>query len=507
MRKTNIFQFGKEVEGASFIGRKAVTEELIRLLQTRNVAIIGMNRVGKTSLMRRVTQFAYGSREDIILLEESVYISNNSNAFWHRLMMKLQIGIQKRNIRDELIDQAFQRIFSCSMEESYWFTSVLDLNLREILSRLKTLGYHTVLVLDEFDHARELFQLQSGSLGLVRDIASKVELGTTVITLSRRKLDAIEQCVKGSYSTLDGVFDKMNLTGFNADDIKEYMEALGDYDIFPDAAMERRLQELAGNQPYLLSLYASGLAERSMRGVFVTTETLEEIHEQEMDNIIPYYRTLTERIREDGFAEQLRGILCGPTIGITKADIEDFEKAGYISCDESGYYILSQEYTRFFLKNTRDLYPPQWDGIMTAERTLKAIVGREYPELVTYCYQNTRGGGWSEAIQRRYPELWIREDVVDQHMRDNWEDYQQNSSVLDTLDLSFVVRNVILRNWETRFSRHFRNQKRDEWQPRLELLIRARTPMAHALQNYLRQEEVDQLLIFCRQINELNSSV
>lgn len=58
MRKDNFFVVGPEATEEAFIGRKQVIEYLCkRLHQAKNcigVAIIGLNRVGKTSLLEQI---------------------------------------------------------------------------------------------------------------------------------------------------------------------------------------------------------------------------------------------------------------------------------------------------------------------------------------------------------------------------------------------------------------------------------------------------------------------
>lgn len=511
MRKENIFKFGGQVSGASFLGRHGPVSEIRKLLRAssgyKGVAIIGMNRIGKTSLIHKLVEEICAETADLVLLREDVNTKSGANLFWHRLAMDLQDALRAKAVEDREIDACFQNLFSASVDSSIWFSSYLDRNLKTVFQRLNTLGFRVMLVLDEFDKAMDLFKEEPGSLGVIRNLASYAEYAVTVITISRRKLHVIEQSADPSSSTLDGVFDKYYLSAFDSDDMCEYWGALTDYDIFPDDAMKNRLFQLAGTHPYLLSLFANRMVERKFAGERIDADALDRIHAAEYArNIQDYYDTLISRMKEDGYAEKLRGALCGFTYGITGADISSYQFGGYLSVGAQGYYIISQAFTRYFLEHTKDLYLPVWDSIMNAERRLKAMVRAVYPQLEELRYSALRGqADWPGKVHSLYPEISLSKEIVEKNMRKNMAEYGQDSSIADTLGLKYIVETIILRNW-TKFQGFFGGKPSAEWEASLRLLVRARTPLAHDHPEYLTEAENDLLPVYCQQIMELNVS-
>jgi len=508
MRKNNIFVFGGTVSGPSFLGRQTAVEKvsssLRNLTTSKGYAIIGMNRIGKSSLINKVLEQEF-SGTDVIVLKESVNINGSPNAFWHRLVMDLKDALKKAEIVDEEIKEALDETLQANVDSSIWLSSYLDRNLKTIMARLNALERRVVLVLDEFDAAMELFQQASGSLGIVRDLASQSGQSVTVITLSRRKLHMIERRADPSSSTLDGVFDKYYLKAFDESDMEQFWDALiVDYEIPVDEAMMNKMQELAGHQPYLLSLYGNRMAELSMKGESVTAQTLDEIQAEEFDkNICPHYDTLVERMVTDGYAGKLRGALCGLMSGISPGDIQSFLDGGYMEVDEEGYYILSREFTRYFMRKTQDMFMPTWDAIMSAERTLKGMVRKIYPRLDDYRYSDLLADyNWPDTIHRIYPDFYLSKPIVEGNMRSG-SDYGQDPTITDSLGLKFVVEQLIRRSWN-KFGPLFGGGDFADWEAQLNLLVRVRTPLAHDHPEYLTDTENNLLPIYCQQIIDLN---
>lgn len=507
MRKENIFKFGGQVSGESFIGRHEALNDVKKLLQShagsKGIAVIGMNRIGKTSLIHKIIEEEYRSTENLVLLREDINTKSGANLFWHRLAMDLQDKLREMNIEDECIEKCFCSLFNADVENSLWFSSYLDRNLIKIFYRLNALGYRVILILDEFDRAMKLFKEEPGSLGVIRNLASSAELTVTVITISRRKLFVIEQSADPSASTLDGVFDKYNLRSFDQDDMQEYWGALTDYEIFADDAMKQQLFQLAGTHPYLLSLFACRMAEKSMAGEIVDAEQIAMIYHTEFDqNIRTYYRTLVERMSADGYAEKLRGILCGFTQGITAADVNSLQVDGYLNVGEEGYYVISPEFTQYFLEQTNDLYLPAWESIMCVECKLKEMVKAVYPKLDELRYSKVKKmPEWPSKLKKIYPELGLDKFKIEDNMKSGIK-YGHDPSIVDVLALPYIIKSVIYPNWG-KFQYFFGDAPKKDWMTALDLIVRARTPLAHAHPEYLTERENRLLILYCQQIIEL----
>lgn len=509
MREDNIFQFGGQVSGESFFGRNQLLAELTRDTRKssglRSIAIVGQKHVGKTSLINQLSEREFVKCPDVIVISANVQVSNSANTFWYTVVELTEQKISQRGVVDERIQKAFADISKLPLEDSRWF-SKMSSNLQAIMARLKELGYRVIMILDEFDTARKIFKLEPAGLGLIRNLATESHLATTVITISRRRLYQIEKVADEGGSKLEQSFYTKYIRPFDELDMESYYDALAEYYIFPDKEMEQELNLLAGRQPYLLCLYANRLVEEKLSGNEPAAVTVRKIRDAEYNNNIEgYYRTLYSRLREDGYVEQLRGILLQVMYGVRNNDVRLFDECGYLSENEHGYYILSQDFTDYFMEKSKDLYLPAWDSIMASERTLKNMVRRVYPRLDDFRYSElSRDRAWRQRVSEIYPEICLNEEMILKNMA-NGTNYGQNPTITDVLGLKYTVFNIIKSNWE-KFQGYFRGEPYDNWQKQLELLVRARTPLAHDHADYLTENEEQLLLMYCKQFMELNRS-
>lgn len=575
MRKNNIFVVGGQVSGSSFFGRSEELGKLTRQFRdgNRGRAIIGMNRIGKSSLINQLLQLECHDQQDILLIRHEVKGNGSAQDFWTSFLKMLWEEMERLHIQDSEIDRDMKEILgiretppepepvaavaepvkkkglanllhslfakekrqdgsnvqSCAekpvattiMRSDFCnhlknvnfqdeFNSRIGKNIEKIMERLGKLNYRVVIILDEFDGARALFKKQSGSLSVIRGLATGANMShVAVYTLSRRTLEMIEKGIAEAHvdstSTLSGAFDNLRLPGFSDSDMEQFWDALLDYDIFADNELKARIQYYSGNHPYLLSFYGNRIADYALTGKNVTANLIDQIHSREwLQNLKGHYDTWVKRMKEDGYAQDLRGILCGPINGITQATVDGFLDAGYLGNDSEGFYTISRDFTTYFLTQTTDLTSPIWDVIMTAERFLKQLMVKEYPKLETLRYLDIAGKtGWAAGLRRDYPALRLNEVIVEKGMKRTHDTYGSNPTIIEALMLSYVV-DHILAEWAL-FRKYFHNEAASDWKRDLELIAKARNALAHACPEYLNTYETDTLPASCNKVNALNS--
>jgi hypothetical protein len=512
MRQDNIFVFGGEVEGESFLGRKKEIDKLTTAFRDRSGkrghAIIGLNRVGKTSLIKKIINREFAGEEGIALVYFSLTDCDGKDLFWNKMANGLREEITRLGIVDEEIEKQFGHLGKYGVENNGVMTRLPPDCLRDILKVLGKRDIRVIIVLDEFDMASAVFRSTEGSFGLIRDMPSTSELrNVMLITLSRRELPAIEGVARGSTSTLDGVFTKHKLKAFSQEDIRDYWNALTDYDIFLDQIARDRLIWYTGRQPYMLSLYGNRMAEASIAEQIVNAEMLERICREERrgSNVRNYYKTMYQRMEEDGHVELLCGILYGPIVGIARGDVDILREGGYLGEDDDGYYVVSRDFTEYFYDQTRELCGKTWEQIMGAERVLKNMIRTVFPELEKKHYSDLEGTvGWSKDIQHIYPNVRLNESTILTFMRDALK-YGRDASIAEVLTLTFQVE-LIKKHWN-QFSRYFGDGNYEEWVRILDLLVRARKPLDHDNPEYLNETENGLVQIYCKKILQLSVPV
>lgn len=502
---------GSQVTEESFFGRREYFERLRELTAPRKsskgISIIGLNHIGKSSLVQEyIRAESTFSESDVILIERTLSDSTSPNEFWHSFTQTLYDEWRAKASIESDTEEKFKSILNAPIESSTWFNSRFLNNIKVLLKRLKEANLRLFFVIDEFDYAREIFS-KNGGLSLIRDMGTMAAYNITVITLSRRTLYIIQKEAVGAGSTLSESFVSLYLSYFNSRDMEAFYDAFSDYDIFPlmHKDFAARLQFYAGTHPFLLSVYAYNIVKAKLSGAAVNSELVDQIHAQEYSKVEGYYKIVLERMIEDGYAEDIRSVLCGPNTRLTKFGVDTYLQWGYLSVDEEGYYSISRDFTKFLIRETQTMSLPEWDAVMQAENFLKDMVIRVYPRLNEFTYDAVMSSpNWCNDLAAIYPELGFHaaKSAIEINFKKALSDYHTEETLIGVLTLGSVVDHIITKNWE-KFKPYFRNEQEAFWKYHLKLLIRARNPLAHNHPEYLTEGEKKQLPATCALICEL----
>ena len=512
MNKHNVFVFGAQVSGESFFGRRAEIDFLAREMNpqsgNKGIAVIGMNRIGKSSLVHKVLEDKFMNRSDMLVVEMNLENASKPRPFWHALVTKLRDATIAKKLNDEEMDRYFDMILNSDTGSEIWFSSIFEVGFRNILRRIKNLGFRLILSIDEFDKASDLFSNELGSFGVIRDCAVLSDYSVTVVVLSRRRLGIIEkESLKGSGSTLEEAFVKYNLKGFSEEDMFEYWGNLTDYDVFSTVDMEETVKRYAGTNPYILNFYAHFMAEAAIAGEEVDVSTVERIHDELRGvHLLSYYEKLLARMKEDGYAEALRGVLCGPIVDISSSDVEKLISWGYLHVEKEGqkevFCLVCPDYTQYFIENSRDITLPIWSSIMLVEMRFREHMKKVFPKLEDFRYSEVaKSSHWEGQIKHYYPNLKIRVNDSTKTFMGDAESYGKDASLIDVMTLTFII-TTIQDHWN-RFKQYFENDDLEKWNQKLELIRRARNPFAHSHPEYLTATETNLVQLYCNQILEL----
>ena len=514
MRKDNIFMVGTEADKDGFIGRRQIVEEISnKIHRPRNclgVAVIGLNHVGKTSLLNEVIFWEYKNESNVLIVKIRMNDIYQENGFWWEVTTKLQQEVEKKQINDPILKRSFTAILhqnDIMFESPEWYSRCFKNEFEKILDRLNELSIRLVLYLDQFDSAREIFD--SASVGLIRNMSTSSSWSITVLVTSKRNLSYIEKCIRDSDSTLAGAFNQtFYLKAFEqVSDMDDYWNSLVDYDIFPDQAFKEKLIELTGRQPYLLSVYGYNLAESAMAGEKISVELLEKINQSEKTTKIhPQYKRWLDQIKESGYLEKLRELVCGPRITVSQSDVDDLKTMGFVErIDENqayfadfpgGYCVISYDFTQYFLEQTKDIKVDEWTAITEAEKVLRMMLSMEYPEIETIGY-NMQVESNVAALKEKYPELeGLNKGVY-------WKRLEKNKDLklINTLDFSFSAK-IISEHWK-KFQKYFCNADLSKWKHKFDLLIEVRNIYAHSNEKFLKDDQRRDALNYCQDIIKL----
>lgn len=495
MREDNIFKVGDVVEGESLIGYEDFYKKLRRaILDHRgNLALVGLHRMGKTSLIEKLHAEAEISSPTTI----PVFI--NLNEFENKTPFDVFLMHIAKQVRDGLscrrdLDQCenFCRVFD-KLEKAPNGGMAFRMPFKDLFKEIKKLGMHVLLSLDEFDAAEKVFETNA-DFELFRSLANPA-YAISLVFISRRRLYMIEKKNENN-STFHAAFRESPLVGFSDEDVNLVFETLEkNYDICLPPEQIERIKYYAGRSPYIYSAFCYELVEEKIGGK--NSFDADEIYKKEVTSTVTAYAdTLYERLKNDGHLSKILGILFGPSINVTQSDKDLLSFMGYLSDEpdaEDHYQALSGYFTDFL--HSRYSADDSWKNIIEVEKLMKSLVMDAFPTFD------------EDLMNKAYSEVFDDKkkfncSLYKKFITNNLELFNKNSTLIEVLSLNdtFVV---IQFRWDELFKKFFAWKVFDEFKEKFELCAKARNPLAHGHPEYLTKFQQEQVNIYCTEILNL----
>ena len=502
MRTDNRFLVGPVVTGDSFIGgsyHQLKAELIERLLRARNsVSLVGLPRMGKTSLMQLVEESAGQAPYERVL---PVWFDMNRVAAAPDMtqfdvllasivhVLKRQLaktpGLSKAEAADiwETLAE-----FEATKPSSYAYR----LAFTDLFQDIATAGWRVLLTLDEFDSAREIFT-STADFELFRDLTQE-RYGVSLAFISRRQLYMIE---KKNYnnSTFHGAVKMMAVPGFTPEDIAEYEQILqADYEVALPEAAKARLHYYAGRSPYIYSAFGERMAALRLSGQSVPA--VDALYEQLAVTLNQYAATIFGQLEEDGDLAKLAGTIIGPSVDVTPQDVDDLRAMGYLDRGDeeavSGYFTA-------YMRNRKISGGKLWDNFSAVEIKIKALILKEVAGGRELSFD-----AWTGIMSDAYREYHIRGGVFNpgtykKFIENDAIQYHRQSTMLDVMSLQDAF-NVVHLHWLDKFAAYFGGEAYGLWITPFSACGKARNSLAHNHEKYYTENERALLVGYCQKI-------
>jgi hypothetical protein len=502
MFQENIFYVGPEVTGNSFIGRKkAVTALQVRVFNSSSslgISIVGLTRIGKSSLVHN------SIKDDAIALKGMIYVRHvlsEHNSFmdlWHEIISRIEEELINRKFEQyEYLKSHFQKALSIEPIDNNY--PILRSCIHTIFSRLNRYNIHTILVLDEFDHAQKIFKGNKPYFEVLRSIATDPNYKIKTVLISRRSLHLIESCSPEN-SSFHNAFNRSTLTGFDSEDMKEYFEAFRRYDIFFSSEEKEKLLYYCGNLPFLLSMFGEYIVGEKI--ISNTIPSMDIVFEKKSPQIMDYYRDIIKLLDEDNLLEKLMGVVLGPQIGVSANDVSTLLGMGLIYTDGDYYTSVSPHFTEH-IRSIKLSFPISQVIEMT-EILLKEVIDIKMPAILT-----TKKNEWQTNFETLLSVDRTVASKLGIHNLGELKTRRQREKDTLGIDLPFIdlitlgaVLKIIEYYWDKGFSQVFGGKNYIEWKDKFSLLYFARNRVSHANVKYLSEKEVSLVNIYCDDIRK-----
>ena len=331
-------EVGRVAEGDRFIRRTALVRQVAECWQVAgrpsNLRIVGLHRIGKTSLIRRALD-EFPPRSNVITASLNVG-SQDSGTDLFRSMV--------RQTLDQAGDNELIPIGTAIQTADAWYDLVEG--VRSFFAAVRTRGLSVLVILDEFDRAATTFT-RLGQFQLLRDLASESKYSLGLITISRRDIEKIEIDAAGG-SILGGVISNARYVGMFTDAEVDIMLARAATAGIGLASVRDQILSRTGPHPFLLELRCRRIVEtHDAIGKIDVAAAFAEEHPV----IEAYYARLLEAVSADtdgrGVA-LVRQIAAGREGTWHSAGLTQLRLRGILSSDG----LFSPEFARFVLLNS-----------------------------------------------------------------------------------------------------------------------------------------------------------
>lgn len=493
---------GRIVTGKHFIGRyeglKTIANTVTDQPMPNNLAIIGFPRIGKSSLAKQ----SIIQKKECLIAENkfAVWVDfsgfSNREAFFKSLVRYSFENLKRseKNIDDELCKKALEVL----EKEKNWDDLKYDVEI--YFEAVKSKGYHTIFVLDEFDEARNKFENNAEAFRELRNLGYDADqYGIAFVTTSRRSIRDIEIQSKVS-STLDGIFGKEYLRMYNDEEISEYYQLYEKIGLRLSDHHKCRIEYFCGGHPYLLATMGFEIVERFKEGQEVDIDLV--FHKTQLQ-FIDYYEQLISLLREDKTFTYLLQILFGPKINVKPADINELQIYGLIKKGKKYFSAFSGHFHNYlkFKEKEENIEIETWQLICLAEKGLRQLILNVLRENFGDEWEDKYLGKYDDvpAKKQRLSEVFEMLRSAYQRDVDEYGNLALNLTLLDQTYIHQLFDYFILFSWNDLFVDIFKKDKK-YWNNAKKYLERLRNPMAHQKLQVLLDSEVKKAEEYCREI-------
>lgn len=497
--------YGNIITGNRFIGRsfesQVIENRIFNKEKYGNVAIMGLPRIGKTSLAWHVIM----EKEEKLRANNTIplFISvgkyNNSHDFFYSLVALLNDELEfifSDSEKFNRINSIAQSLMQIENQNSF------SLQVQKYFKFVKRIGYKVIFILDEFDSIQKYFSL--ADFQMLRELSISPDVDVCLVTCSRKTIKEIE-ATNGAISNFYNTFQDIRLGVYNNDDIKQYWNWVKkDFSI--DEEYIKKAEFYVGRHPFLLDLFNNFC--------YISNNNLKDndILPQLRLELLNQFSTIQDTLKNEGILDKAIQLVVGPVYNVSKIDEEKLLKYDFIKVVENeekvtilgrliGASYQGKSYTCFsdFFTNVLERsiiedvnYWPIWTETEKLIRNLiKTYVEERY------------GIDWETKIEADFAssQKTLESFNALKSLRDKSKRMFQNASDnLIDYTLTRDMYNVFINTgWLAWFNQVFGSDKK-AWSKKFDFLAEIRNPMAHNNSEFISEEQKTLATNYCQDI-------
>jgi len=492
--KNPLSDCGNILEGKRFIGREYAIETIKNRILSKNggnIAIMGLPRVGKSSLSWKALMEVRDSAllDKIFIIRINVGDISTSKDFYKILVSELFEELEDEKVFTENFFSVLEKhkniIFS-NTDNVYKKNSIW-----RFYKKVAKENINVIYILDEFDHIGSIFKLED--FQLLREISTNPNTKIALATVSRRTIYEIELLGDAALSKLSTVFSDLNLGLFNNNEIVQYWKQLDKFGVETDEEYQEIVYYYAGNHPFLIDIF-----NFEMINILLIKEEMDIEHS--IDNLIKLkffnlYDNIINLLREEKLYDKLIQILFGPRYNLDTKSVERLVKFGIIYKNNESIYECFSEFFKEYLslkQNEVDFWPLWNETEISLRNLIKENLFKSY------------GVSWKEKFIKKYPKKENSFKELEKTMLKNKRNFSENASshLVDYTYPKDMYDIFISSDWSTVYCHVFDGQKKD-WIKKFDILAKVRNPIAHNNEYFLNNNDKNIAIGYCEEIIRL----
>jgi hypothetical protein len=502
--------YGNIIEGNRFIGRKSSIATIHnRVLGNSfgNIAIIGLPRIGKSSLVWNALMVEKTESAKKNILIEWIRVSKYKNTFDFYFQL---IESVLKSVRNKGYD-FYEDIKSV---KSDFIQNKNFGDIEFLFAFLKSKNVRVILVLDEFD--------QFGLIGKFEDFQFLLDLSTfpdykvCIVTISRKTIVEIEVNEGGAISNFHGAFSDLRLGLFNDEDLLAYWQKVEEFQIEISEDFKKSVYYLVGGHPFFIDLYNYEVFNKLKKTKGQTSSEFSEGIESEIRlTLFNNFENILNLLKDERLYTKAIQLILGPVYDVTSIDEQKLLKYEFIKLvdskmkynilkqdvgvkiknNESSYVCFSDYFTELMNLKLSDIeYWPLWSQTEKLIREIiKEFLFETYGENweLGYLNKNDKSNGKKEGIQKL--------DYVRKDSKKKFGNLASNHLVdytfpRDMYDL------FISAGWP--WFEKILGESQKEWGKRFIVLAEIRNPISHSNSEFISPDQLNSAKKYIEIIND-----
>ena len=496
--------YGKIIHGDRFIGRipeiRTIEQRVLGREKYGNLAIMGLPRVGKTSL---AWQAIMEKKNDLLAISTIPVFVSVGNCKTSKDFYKTLVSLVNDEVEFLCEDiQRFNKVNSIYRQLNGTNDEVdFSLLIQKYFKFLKRLGYKTIYILDEFDSVQGFFEV--ADFQMLRELSTSPDTEVCLVTCSRKTIKEIE-ALNGAISNFYNTFKDLRLAMFSDDDFNLYWSWVGNY-IEVENDYKEKAEFYAGRHPFLLDFYNNFcfVSKEIDDNVIISNLRLEFLNQ---------FSTIQDTLKNEGLLDKAIQLVVGPIYDVDKISEEKLLKFGFIKVvdNEQKMNVLGRMMGATYQGHSYTCFSDYFTNVL--ERSIIEDIDywpiwKETEKMVRALIKT--------YLNERYGTDWESQIVADCGKNPNWMTsfellkstrektlrlFPGASNHLVDYTLTRDMYNVFINTgWGVWFNQIFGADKKP-WSTRFLFLAEVRNPMAHNNSEFISEEQKTMATTYCQEI-------